>query len=65
MSHTRIAVIGAGFAGLGAAIRLRQEGIDDFVVFEKNPDVSALSDLFTVEMIARYIQGKLGSPSGN
>jgi cation diffusion facilitator CzcD-associated flavoprotein CzcO len=39
MSHTRIAVVGAGFAGLGAAIRLRQEGIDDFVVFEKNSDV--------------------------
>jgi len=39
MSHTRIAIVGAGFAGLGAAIRLRQEGIDDFVVFEKNGDV--------------------------
>src|SRR6266498_2021535 len=39
MSHTRIAVVGAGFAGLGTAIRLRQEGIDDFVVFEKNSDV--------------------------
>jgi cation diffusion facilitator CzcD-associated flavoprotein CzcO len=39
MSHTRIAVIGAGFAGLGTAIRLRQEGIEDFVVFEKNSDV--------------------------
>jgi len=39
MPHTRIAIVGAGFAGLGAAIRLRQEGIDDFVVFEKNGDV--------------------------
>src|SRR5207302_439116 len=39
MSHTRIAVVGAGFAGLGTAIRLRQEGICDFVVFEKNSDV--------------------------
>ena len=39
MSHSRIAIVGAGFAGLGAAIRLRQEGIEDFVVFEKNPDV--------------------------
>src|SRR6476620_11958365 len=26
--------------------------------FEKNPDVSQLSDLFTVELIARYIEGK-------
>jgi cation diffusion facilitator CzcD-associated flavoprotein CzcO len=39
MPHTRIAVVGAGFAGLGTAIRLRQAGIDDFVVFEKNSDV--------------------------
>ena len=27
--------------------------------FEKNPEVSKLSDLFTVELITRYIQGKL------
>ncbi|MBV8295391.1 MAG: NAD(P)/FAD-dependent oxidoreductase, partial [Acidimicrobiia bacterium] len=39
MSHSRIAIVGAGFAGLGAAIRLRQEGIEDFVVFEKSSDV--------------------------
>jgi cation diffusion facilitator CzcD-associated flavoprotein CzcO len=39
MSHSRIAIIGAGFAGLGAAIRLREEGIEDFVVFDKNSDV--------------------------
>jgi len=39
MSHSRIAIVGAGFAGLGAAISLRQEGIEDFVVFEKNGDV--------------------------
>src|SRR6476660_8909763 len=31
----------------------------DLSSFEKNPEVSAISDLFTVEMIARYIQGKL------
>ena len=33
--------------------------------FEKNPEVSAISDLFTVEMITRYIEGKLGQPSNN
>jgi cation diffusion facilitator CzcD-associated flavoprotein CzcO len=33
--HTRIAIIGAGFGGLGAAIRLRQRGQTDFVVFER------------------------------
>ncbi len=37
----------------------------DLSKFEKNPEVSALSDLFTVEMITRYIQGKLGQPSEN
>src|SRR5215472_17558957 len=37
----------------------------DLSQFEKNPDVSGISDLFTVEMITRYIQGKLGGPSGN
>jgi cation diffusion facilitator CzcD-associated flavoprotein CzcO len=35
----RIAIIGTGFAGLGMAIRLKQEGIDDFVVLEKADDV--------------------------
>jgi acyl carrier protein len=29
--------------------------------FEKNPEVSRLSDLFTVNLITRYIQGKLES----
>jgi cation diffusion facilitator CzcD-associated flavoprotein CzcO len=35
----RIAIIGTGFAGLGTAIRLKQEGTDDFVVLEKADDV--------------------------
>jgi acyl carrier protein len=37
----------------------------DLSGFEKNPQVSALSDLFTVDMITRYIQGKLAEPNGN
>ncbi|MET0397386.1 MAG: NAD(P)/FAD-dependent oxidoreductase, partial [Longimicrobiaceae bacterium] len=37
--HARIAIIGSGFAGLGAAIRLKGEGIDDFVVLERAGDV--------------------------
>ena len=37
----------------------------DLSKFEQNPEVSALSDLFTVDMITRYIQGKLGEPGGN
>jgi acyl carrier protein len=31
----------------------------DLSAFEKNPEVSQISDLFTVELITRYIQGKL------
>ena len=31
----------------------------DLHTFEKNPDLSKLSDLFTVELITRYIHGKL------
>jgi len=32
--HERIAILGAGFGGLGMAIRLKQNGVDDFVVLE-------------------------------
>jgi len=31
----QVAVVGAGFSGIGAAIRLRQEGVRDLVVLEK------------------------------
>jgi cation diffusion facilitator CzcD-associated flavoprotein CzcO len=37
--HLRVAIVGAGFGGLGTAIRLRQEGIDDFLVFERAADL--------------------------
>jgi len=39
MAHVRIAIAGAGFAGLGLAIRLRAAGIEDFVVLERAGDV--------------------------
>src|SRR5262245_10879386 len=35
----------------------------DLSSFEKNPDVNGISDLFTVELITRYIQGKLNGPN--
>ena len=35
----RIAIVGAGFSGLGMAIRLKQAGIEDFVVLEREHDV--------------------------
>jgi len=37
--HSRVAVVGTGFAGVGAAIALRKAGIDDFVLFERAGDV--------------------------
>ena len=33
----------------------------DLSQFEKNPEVRHLSDLFTVDLITRYIQGKLAA----
>ena len=33
------AIIGSGFSGLGMAIRLKQEGIEDFTVLERGDDV--------------------------
>ena len=37
--HVRIAIVGTGFAGLGLAIRLKQAGIEDFVLIERADDV--------------------------
>jgi acyl carrier protein len=37
----------------------------DLSAFEKDPELSNISNLFTVDMITRYIQGKLGQPSSN
>jgi cation diffusion facilitator CzcD-associated flavoprotein CzcO len=34
-----IAIVGSGFSGLGMAIRLKQEGRDDFVVLERGDEV--------------------------
>jgi len=37
--HLRVAIVGSGFGGLGTAIRLKQEGIEDFLVFERADDL--------------------------
>jgi cation diffusion facilitator CzcD-associated flavoprotein CzcO len=37
--HHRIAIVGSGFGGLGAAVRLKKAGIEDFVVLERTGDV--------------------------
>lgn len=41
-THVRIAIIGSGFGGLGTAIRLKQQGIDDFIVLERAGDVGGV-----------------------
>ncbi len=37
--HFKVAIVGAGFSGLGMAIKLKQAGIDDFVVLERAEDL--------------------------
>lgn len=41
-SHVHVAIIGSGFGGIGTAIRLKQSGIDDFVIFEHASDVGGV-----------------------
>src|SRR5688572_33150935 len=38
-SDFEVAIVGSGFGGLGMAIRLKQQGDDDFVVLERAHDV--------------------------
>ena len=39
MNNYRIAIVGSGFSGLGMAVRLKQAGIDDFVILERAGDL--------------------------
>jgi cation diffusion facilitator CzcD-associated flavoprotein CzcO len=36
---TTVAIIGSGFSGIGLAIRLLQDGVEDFVILERNEGV--------------------------
>ena len=38
-AHHRVVIVGTGFSGLGMAIRLKQEGHDDFVLLERADDI--------------------------
>lgn len=40
--HFHVAIVGSGFGGLGMAIRLKQEGIEDFVILERAQDVGGV-----------------------
>lgn len=37
--ETSVVIVGTGFSGLGMAIKLKQAGIDDFIVLEKSADL--------------------------
>jgi cation diffusion facilitator CzcD-associated flavoprotein CzcO len=39
MTSVRVAIVGTGFSGLGAAIKLKEAGIEDFVVLERADDL--------------------------
>jgi cation diffusion facilitator CzcD-associated flavoprotein CzcO len=41
-SPLRVAIVGSGFGGLGTAIRLKQCGIEDFLVFERAAEVGGV-----------------------
>ncbi len=38
MATPRIAIIGAGFSGIGMAVKLVKEGIDSFTIYDRLPD---------------------------
>src|ERR1700686_1489392 len=37
--HAKVIIFGAGFAGLGMAVRLKQQGEEDFLILERADDV--------------------------
>ena len=37
--HVRVAVVGSGFSGIGTAVRLKQRGVEDFVLLERADSV--------------------------
>jgi cation diffusion facilitator CzcD-associated flavoprotein CzcO len=48
-THVDVAIVGAGFGGLGAAIHLERAGFDSFLMFEKANDVGGRCDNSTRE----------------
>jgi cation diffusion facilitator CzcD-associated flavoprotein CzcO len=39
LTHHRVAIIGSGFSGIGMAVRLKQAGVEDFVILERAADL--------------------------
>lgn len=42
LGHFRVAIVGAGFAGIGMAKRLLDEGIEDFAIFERAKEIGGV-----------------------
>ncbi|ATB27095.1 flavin-containing monooxygenase [Melittangium boletus] len=40
--HVHVVIVGSGFGGLGAAIRLKQRGVDDFLILERADSVGGV-----------------------
>jgi cation diffusion facilitator CzcD-associated flavoprotein CzcO len=59
--HHRIVIVGAGFSGLGMAIRLKQQGIQDFVVLERLPEVGGIWQCSTFPGLACDVPSHLYS----
>lgn len=38
-AHVRFAIVGAGFGGIGMAIKLRETGIEDFLIVDRDSDI--------------------------
>lgn len=47
--RVQVAILGAGIAGLGAALRARQAGFQDVVLFEARASAGGLLDNFTID----------------
>ena len=39
MQHSEVVIVGSGFAGLCMGVRLKQAGIDDFVILEQGREI--------------------------
>ncbi|MGE0553711.1 MAG: flavin-containing monooxygenase [Gemmatimonadales bacterium] len=42
VTHRRVVIVGAGFAGIGAAAALRRAGIEDFIVLERAAELGGV-----------------------
>lgn len=58
-AKVRIAIVGAGFSGLGTAIRLKQAGIEDFLVLEREPVRAAVYADFESRAVAMTVDTRL------